>query len=237
MMSAPLAQLEQLLGHHFSNPELAERALTHSSAVPDRGVAGAGDNEQLEYLGDAVLGLVVSEYLVRAFPHWSEGQLSRSRARLVNTASLCEAAKRLGLGEHLRLGRGEEKTGGRLKPALLANAFEAVLAAIYQDAGLDGAREFVARSLLDAALEAGGTQLELSDHKSALQEWLQQRGMAPASYGVVREAGPDHQKTFWIEVSVAGLANATGMGPTKKEAEQSAAEQALERLRARDLVK
>ena len=239
MTATRLGYLEQLLGHPFRSPDLIERALTHRSAVADQGgpLGQPADNEQLEYLGDAVLGLVVSEHLLRTFPHWSEGKLSRSRSRLVNAGSLCQAARRLGLGEHLRLGRGEEKTGGRSKPALLANAFEAVVAAIYLDAGLEEAREFVVRSLLEAALEIEGSRLELSDHKSALQEWLQHRGLAPGNYEVVREEGPDHQKVFWVEVSVPGLVRASVTGPTKKEAEQSAAEQALEQLRASDVVK
>ena len=141
-----LEQVDQALGYTFGDAALAERALSHRSAVADS--KAVADNEQLEYLGDAVLGMIVSEYLVRTFPHWSEGQLSKSRARLVNAASLCAAARRLGLGEHMLLGRGEEKTGGREKPALLADAFEAVLAAIYLDGGLEAARGFVHRALL-----------------------------------------------------------------------------------------
>ena len=142
------------------------------------------------------------------------------------------AARRLGLGSYLRLGKGEEKTGGRDKPTLLADAFEALVAAIYLDAGVPDAREFVRRALLEPAIEMHGGLLELSDHKSALQEFLQAKGLPPARYDVVRESGPDHQKIFWIQVDVSGLAKATGMGPNKKEAEQSAASQALELLRA-----
>jgi ribonuclease III len=233
MLEPELEALQRTLGHHFADLALLQRALTHRSSLGDRTVPQAlADNEQFEYLGDAVLGMLVSEHLVRAFPHWSEGQLSKGRARLVNAGSLCTAAKRLGVGEYLRLGRGEEKTGGREKPALLADAFEALVAAIYLDAGLVAAREFVARALLEAAIAAEGSELELSDHKSALQELLQARGLGAARYKVVREAGPDHQKTFWVEVSVAETAIASGCGPNKKEAERSAAQQALERLRA-----
>ena len=228
MSERKLEQVEQTLGHRFSDVALAERALSHRSAVADS--TAEADNEQLEYLGDAVLGLIVSDYLVHTFPHWSEGQLSKSRARLVNAGSLCAAARRLGLGEHMRLGRGEEKTGGRQKPALLADTFEAVLAAIYLDGGLEAARGFVDRALLQTAVEAEGQRLELSDHKSALQELLQARGLPAAHYRVVRETGPDHRKTFWIEVNVADLLTASGSGSNKKEAEQSAAERALEQL-------
>jgi ribonuclease-3 len=233
MGQARLADLEQALGHKFRDHGLIERALTHRSVIADHpGAETPGDNEQFEYLGDAVLGMVVSEYLVRAYPQWAEGQLSKSRARLVNAAVLCTAARRLGLGEHLNLGRGEEKTGGREKPALLSDAFEAVTAAIYLDAGLEATRAFIARALLEPTIASHGSRLEHSDFKSALQEVLQARGLPHARYEVVREEGPDHQKTFWVEVGVAGgLLRATGTGSNKKEAEQSAAEQALEQLR------
>jgi ribonuclease III len=233
-----LEELEQAIGYRFRQPILLERALTHRSAVPDdAAIRIRTDNEQLEFLGDAVLGMLVSDYLTSAFEEWSEGQLSKSRARLVNAASLYTAARRLALGSYLRLGKGEEKTGGREKPALLADAFEALVAAIYLDGGLPAAREFVKSALLDAAVEVEGNQLGSSDNKSALQEFLQARGLPPARYAVVREAGPDHQKTFWIQVDVPGLVNATGTGANKKEAEQSAAAQALEMLRADDVIR
>src|SRR5437588_3228263 len=201
MHKARLEELEQTIGHRFRQPELLERALTHRSAAPD-GTATEirADNEQLGYLGDAVLGMLVSEYLVATFPHWSEGQLSKSRARLVNAASLCMAARRLNLGEHLRLGKGEEKTGGREKPALLADAFEAVVAAVYLDAGLEAAREMLRRALFDFTLEEGGENLAEADRKSALQEDLQGRCQSPAEYRLVGETGPDHQKQFQVEV-------------------------------------
>ena len=236
MRETRLEELEQAIGHRFRQPELLERSLTHRSAAPEGATTGVRpDNEQLEYLGDAVLGMLVSEHLTTAFPHWNEGQLSKSRARLVNAASLCAAARRLALGNCLRLGKGEEKTGGREKPALLADAFEALVAAIYLDAGLPAAREFVKRALLDTAIESQGSHLGLSDHKSALQEFLQAQGWPSARYAVVNEAGPDHQKTFWMKVDVPGLVNATGVGTSKKEAEQSAAAQALELLRAEEV--
>jgi ribonuclease-3 len=232
MRESRLEELEQALGHRFRQPELLERALTHRSAMPEGAPPGArADNEQLEYLGDAILGMLVSEYLIGAFGHWSEGQLSKSRAKLVNAASLYAAARRLSLGNYLRLGKGEEKTGGREKPTLLADAFEALVAATYLDAGLPAARKFVKRALLDTAIEVEGNRLELPDHKSALQEFLQARGLPSARYAVVHEVGPDHQKTFWMRVDVPGLVNATGKGLNKKEAEQSAAAQALELLR------
>ncbi len=231
--------LEERLGHKFSSRELLDRALTHSSAVPElRGAAAdvtgnvitLADNERLEFLGDAVLELLASEYLLAAFPEWTEGQLSKSRARIVNAGSLEAAARRLRLGEHLRLGRGEEKTGGREKQTLLADAFEAVVAAVYLDAGLGAAREVLQRVLFEQALEERGERIAESDRKSALQEFLQGRGQAPAEYRLAGESGPDHQKVFQIEVWINGECMAKGEGSTKKEAEQQAARSALELL-------
>src|SRR5438067_10308781 len=230
---------EERLGYKVLARELLERALTHSSAVPELRAAGAEeavstllprDNERLEFLGDAVLELLASEYLLAAFPEWSEGQLSKSRARIVNAGSLESAARRLRLGEHLRLGRGEEKTGGREKQTLLADAFEAVVAAVYLDAGLGAAREVLRRVLFEQALEERGERISESDRKSALQELLQGRGQAPAEYRLAGESGPDHQKTFEIEVWVNGECLEKGAGSTKKEAEQQAARSALEQL-------
>ena len=231
--------LEERLGYKFSTKELLARALTHSSAVQELHAAGveasgnallAEDNERLEFLGDAVLELLTSEYLLAAFPEWTEGQLSKSRARIVNAGSLEAAARRLRLGEHLRLGRGEEKTGGREKQTLLADAFEAVLAAVYLDAGLGAARGVLRRVLFEQALEERGESIAESDRKSALQEYLQGRGRPPAEYRLAGETGPDHQKVFQIEVWVDGEYMATGEGSTKKEAEQRAARSALEQL-------
>jgi ribonuclease III len=224
-------ELERIVGHCFRDRSLLERAVTHSSAAGDAGESSPADNERLEFLGDAVLGMLVSDHLLTAFPAWSEGQLSRGRARLVNSASLTAAAQRLGLGEHMRLGRGEEKSGGREKPALLADVFEAVVGAVYLDGGLVAVRAFVTRSLLVPAVEAHGDLLGRGDFKSELQELLQKNGWPPAEYSVVRETGPDHRKTFVVEVSVAGRVTASGSGSNKKESEQMAAQQALEQLR------
>jgi ribonuclease III len=231
--------LEERLGYKFSSRALLDRALTHSSAVPELKASGnedsgsvilPKDNERLEFLGDAVLELLASEYLLSNFPEWSEGQLSKSRARIVNAGSLEAAARRLRLGEHLRLGRGEEKTGGREKQTLLADAFEAVVAGIYLDAGLGPAREVLRRLLFEQALEERGDRISESDRKSALQEFLQGRGRPPAEYRLAGESGPDHQKIFLIEVWVDGEYMATGEGSTKKEAEQRAARSAMEQL-------
>jgi ribonuclease-3 len=226
-----IAELESVLGHPFRDPHLLLQALTHSSRIPDRAADDSPeDNEKLEFLGDAVLDLLVSEDLVRAFPAWREGQLSKSRARLVNATALSHAAQRIGLGHYLRLGRGEEKTGGRSKPAILADAYEAVIAAIFLDAGLEAARQFVRRTLVNGAMAVEAERLGPTDHKSALQELLQSRGAVPGAYHIISETGPDHEKTFCVEVRIAGDVTAVGTGKTKKEAEQSAAVAALIQL-------
>ena len=225
-----LDRLEAALGCRFQDRSKLVQALTHRSRSSERSADEVpGDNEKLEFLGDAVLGMIVSAELVRAFPGWSEGQLSKSRARFVNEAALAAVARKLDLGSHLRLGRGEEKTGGRQKTALLADAFEAVLGAIYLDSGLDAATEFVGRVLLAGALEAEASGSGGSDFKSALQEDLQSRGRPPATYRVVEETGPDHRKVFLVEVR-AGEMIATGSGSNKKEAEQAAARAILKVL-------
>jgi ribonuclease III len=232
-------RLMERLGYAFRDPLLLDRALTHSSAVPElraaRGedIAFTGslvqDNERLEFLGDAVLELLTSEYLLLNYPEWTEGQLSKSRARIVNAHSLEIAARGLHLGEHLLLGRGEEKTGGRDKPALLADAFEAIVAAMYLDGGLNPARELLKRTVFEQALE-DGDRISESDRKSALQEFLQAKGDQPAEYRLAGETGPDHQKRFRVEVWVKGEFMSSAEGTTKKEAEQKAARSALDKL-------
>jgi len=232
-------QLEQRLAYRFQHRDLLAGALTHSSAASDLRTGRTGDtaggtkledNERLEFLGDAVLELLTREYLLEKFPEWSEGQLSKRRARIVNARSLAAAARRLAIGEHLRLGRGEEKTKGREKPALLADAFEAVVAAIYLDGGLGAARKMLQRVLFERALEESGEAAAEPDQKSALQEFLQGRGQSPAEYRLAGESGPDHQKVFQVEVWAGGKCLASGAGGTKKEAEQRAARSALEQL-------
>ncbi|HKM66047.1 MAG TPA: ribonuclease III [Candidatus Acidoferrum sp.] len=232
-------RLMERLGYSFHDPLLLDRALTHSSAIPElraaRGedIAFAGsavqDNERLEFLGDAVLELLTSEYLLLNYPEWSEGQLSKSRARIVNAHSLENASRRLQLGEHLRLGRGEEKTGGRDKPALLADAFEAIVAAMYLDGGLHPVRDLLTRTVFEQVLE-DGDRISESDRKSALQEFLQAKGDQPAEYRLAGETGPDHQKMFRVEVRVKGELMASAEGTTKKDAEQKAAGCALDKL-------
>jgi ribonuclease III len=234
-------RLMERLGYVFRDPLLLDRALTHSSAVPElRAARGEDiafsasvvqDNERLEFLGDAVLELLTSEYLLLNYPEWTEGQLSKSRARIVNAHSLEIAARGLRLGEYLRLGRGEEKTGGREKPALLADAFEAIVAAMYLYGGLGPARNLLKRTVFEQALE-DGDRISESDRKSALQEYLQAKGDQPAEYRLAGETGPDHQKTFRVEVWVKGECMSSAEGTTKKDAEQKAARSALDRLQS-----
>jgi len=239
MKSEPITALEERLGHRFREPELLERALTHSSHAHEResGASVRADNEQLEFLGDAVLGFVVSQMLFERFPDFHEGQLSKLRAHLVSARYLAGVARRLELGHFLRLGRGEERSGGRSKSALLVNALEALLAAVYLDAGLETARRFIQENIFEPGLEplrpqAGGG-LHPTDHKSALQECQQARALPPPRYGVVEEHGPDHRKVFTVELrvrSAEGEQVYRAEGSTKKEAEQEAARQALQAL-------
>lgn len=238
MKHLPLDDLENALRHQFANRGLLEQALTHSSfAREDSGPAG--DNEQLEFLGDAVLQLVASQELFQRFPGYHEGQLSKLRAHLVNANHLVHCAEELQLGNYLRLGRGEEKTGGRRKTALLADAVEAVLAALYLDGGLFVARAFVLTHILEPELErlsdAEGEVLLVADHKSRLQEVLRASGRPEPRYELVGEEGPAHRKNFTMQVVVLNPGNETefvsvGGGSTKKAACQLAAQKALERL-------
>jgi ribonuclease-3 len=188
------------------------------------------DNESLEFLGDAVLGLIMAETLYREFPEFDEGQKSKVKAALVSTGTLARQAEHLRLGTHLLLGRGEEKTGGRQKPALLADAYEALLAAIYLDGGLEHAQAFVRREFDSLLAGVRRTGMAGQDHKSALQEHLQSSDEPLPEYQLTGTTGPDHRKTFSVEVSVRGRPLAEGSGATKKEAEQEAARLALERL-------
>jgi ribonuclease III len=226
-------RLEGLLGYRFGSQELLERALTHRShANETRGGAG-GDNEKLEFLGDAVLDLVVGHLLMDRHPTLSEGELSVTRAQVVSEAGLSELAADLGLGEFLRLGKGEERTGGRHKPSLLADAFEAVVAAVYLDGGFDAARRLVER-LLERRL-TGIDASGFHDFKTRLQESAQAKLKSTPEYRVVGEAGPDHDKTFEVAVFIKEREWARAAGKSKKEAEQRAAAMAAFLLDGADL--
>src|SRR3989475_11340677 len=202
MKSQEISALQTVLGYRFIRPELLEQALTHTSQARELEAAlegsRVGDNEQLEFLGDAILGFITSEELFHRFPHFREGELSKMRAHLVSERHLILVAQQLELGQYLRLGRGEEKSGGRGKTALLVDALEAILAAIYLDGGLEAARQFVLREIVSPELERmelGGGTLPVTDFKSALQEALQGLGFAQPSYVLVQEAGPERSKT------------------------------------------
>jgi ribonuclease-3 len=225
--------LEARLGYRFRDRGLVEHALTHRSRAHEDASGAVVDNESLEFLGDAVLGLVVADLLYHAFPDWSEGRKSKLKAALVSAPVLARLAAAIGLGEHLLLGRGEEKSGGRHKQALLADALEALIAAIYLDGGLERAHEFIAREMRGLITDAGqtGGVADALDHKSVLQEWLQSRGLPPPVYKLAREEGPDHRKVFEVEVWAEGRAVGRASGGTKKEAEQLAASLALDALK------
>lgn len=223
-------EAQQAIGYRFGCPALLDEALTHKSYVNEQKDKGGRDNERLEFLGDAVLSLIIGEHVVAALPDASEGELSKLKARLVSEASLARAARGLGLGALLRLGRGEELNQGRDKNSLLANAVEAVLAAIYLDGGLDAARAFALRACAGELEQIGNDAEAQGDYKTQLQEWCQKRYETLPQYETVRESGPDHQKLFEVQVTVQGELAGAGVGRTKKEAEQVAAKQAVEQI-------
>ena len=226
MTGVLLDELQSVIGYRFRQPDLLLEALTHSSYIQESARKGR-DNERLEFLGDAILSFLVSVRLAESFPEIEEGELSRARARLVTAVHLAEMAGRIDLGKYLRLGRGEEKTGGREKAALRVNALEAIVAALYRDGGLEAAGKFVDQFILPADLKAGAEVLFTTDYKSALQERLQAARKGPAEYRVIEEKGPEHKKTFVVEVTVNNGHQALGRGSSKKAAEQRAAESLL----------
>jgi len=224
--------LESDLGYTFRDAALLTRALTHSSHAHERS-AGVGDNEQLEFLGDAVLGFLISDFLFRAHPALTEGQLSKLKGFFVSSANLVKYAERVHLGAYLQLGKGEEKTGGRSKQALLVDAFEAVLGAIYLDSGIEEVRRVMLRFFEPQIEDIGRSERQLTDFKTGLQEQLQALHLGRADYVVASEEGPDHQKLFTVEVMIDSEFVARGVGLTKKAAEQAAAREALERVWSR----
>ena len=247
-------QLESALDYHFLTPELLRQALTHSSLAHEMETKAAAsgvengdsakDNEQFEFLGDAVLGLVTSELLFQRFPSHQEGQLSKMRAHLVSARHLVKVARNLQLGRFLLLGRGEERSGGRSKPGLLADGLEALIAAIYLDGGMEPARKAIIRLVLEPELARLESSPDLNEHftdyKSALQEWVQAKGLAQPLYSIASETGPEHRKLFTMQVRILEQAAseplyvATGEDSTKKKAEQVAARIALEHLRSHE---
>ncbi len=230
----PQADLETRLGYHFKDPALLVRALTHRSYVNEHEGGGLSHNESLEFLGDAVLGFLVSSRIFRHRPDLNEGELSKIKAYLVSAVNLVHVAERLCLGDHLRLSRGEDKTGGRGKRAILADACESVIGAIYLDGGVEAAAEFVDSKIGDFVDGLDLRHLTYGDFKSALQEQLHDLGRPEPVYTVVDEIGPDHHKIFVVQVSVGDRIVAEASGRTKKEAQQAAARIALENLDSLD---
>ena len=233
---ASIEELEAVLTHHFNDPELLRRALTHSSLAHEREAAEPQreDNETLEFLGDAVVGMVAAEHVFRLYPELSEGDLTRLRGALVSRRHLADVAARMDLGRYLLLGRGEERSGGRTKMALLANAMEAIIGALYLDAGLESARTLIDTRVIAPVLPELRRQLaargSMGDFKSVLQEILQARKQGQPDYRTTAETGPDHRKRFYVEVSAGKTVLAEGEGRTRKHAEQDAARRAIEKL-------
>jgi len=224
-----MLELEHSIGYCFRNVALLERALTHRSHVQESaGANGNHPNEQMEFLGDAILGFLVSEALVERFPDGAEGRLSKLKAHLVSAAHLHSIAQEIAIGRFLRLGKGEEQSGGREKKTLLVDALEALVAALYLDGGLEPARAFVRRYVLDPV---DWEQHRTADYKSELQELLQGRRDPPPRYVVVRERGPEHHKVFTVQIRLRGEELAEADGDSKKAAQQAAAQLALAKLR------
>ena len=222
-----MEKLEARLGYTFRDRKLLENALMHSSYANERRAAGCTSNERLEFLGDSVLGMVTAEKLYKLFPDLPEGKLSRLRAELVCEQSLHAVALGLELGDYLLLGKGEEHTGGRERPSILADAVEAIIAAMYLDGGLEVARAFILSKVL-AGLDAGVIH-HVIDYKTELQERVQRKADQHLEYRLTGESGPDHNKRFTMAVLLNGAEIGSGTGRTKKEAEQAAAKAALGR--------
>ena len=233
-MAENLAVLEGAIGHRFADRVLLERALTHKSRAHEmtgQASPAGSDNEQLEFLGDAILGFLVSECLVQRFPDAEEGRLSKLKAHLVSAAHLHGVAQELALGDFLYLGKGEEMSGGREKKALLSDALEALIAALYQDGGIERTRAFIETHVVGTFADSDGSaDSSVRDYKSALQETAQTLGLPPPRYSTAHEEGPEHSKTFTVEVRFGTAWIARADGPSKKAAGQKAAELILRQL-------
>lgn len=222
-----IKDLEAAIGYQFKNITLLQNALSHSSYANERWHDSLKSNERLEFLGDSILGMVVAEYLYRHFPQRPEGELTRMRADMVCERALANVAERIGLGDHLLLGHGEETGGGRNRYSILADAVESVIAACFLDGGMEAARKFIDTFVLT---EVPAQQLRNVDYKTALQELVQQKKQQTLSYILVGESGPDHDKHFRVEVQLNGKTIGAGEGKSKKRAEQAAAQAAIEVL-------
>ena len=222
-----IKDLEAAIGYQFSNITLLQNALTHSSYANERYNNSLMSNERLEFLGDSVLGMVVAEHLFRNFQDRPDGELTRMRADMVCERALANVANRLGLGQHLLLGHGEERFGGRGRDSILADAVESVIAATYLDGGMEAAVAFIRKFIL---CDVPAERMRNADYKTALQELVQQKKSQTLSYALVGESGPDHDKKFVVEVSLNGQVVGCGTGSSKKRAEQEAARVAIEKL-------
>ena len=222
-----IKDLEAAIGYRFQNIALLQNALSHSSYANERWHDSLKSNERLEFLGDSILGMVTAEYLYRNFPDRPEGDLTRMRADMVCERALATVAERIGLGQHLLLGHGEEAGGGRKRDSILADAVESVIAACFLDGGMEPARQFIHTFVLT---DVPVKKLRNADYKTALQELVQQKKNQSLSYALVGETGPDHDKQFAVEVSLNGRVVGRGTGTSKKRAEQDAARTAIEKL-------
>ena len=223
-----MKELEERLGYKFNNPELLKNALTHSSYANENKSEGMSSNERLEFLGDSVLGFVTAKHLYAMKPALPEGKMTRLRAELVCEQSLYGVACDLNLGEYLRMGKGEEKNGGRERASILADAVEAILAAMFLDGGIEAPARFIEENILSPeSIERHHS----ADYKTELQELIQQKSGQTLTYALIGESGPDHDKLFCVEVSLNGKVIGEGQGRTKKEAEQASACEALKKLR------
>lgn len=224
-----LAELENTLGYKFSDLTFLDCALTHRSFANENPDLLKQDNERLEFLGDAVLTLCITDMLMKKYPECAEGELSKIRSTIVNERPLARLARELRIGDYLLLGKGEELSGGRSKSSLLANALEAIIAAVYRDTGFESVFDFIARKF-HPLLEAGAARVLYQDYKTSLQEIAQNRFKVIPRYSVIREFGPDHDKVFQIRVTIGEIVSTAALGRNKKEAEQRAARKALEAI-------
>ena len=222
-----IKDLEEAIGYHFSNITLLQNALTHSSYANERWHDSLKSNERLEFLGDSILGMTVAEHLYKNFPDRPEGELTRMRADMVCETSLAAVAEKIHLGEHLLLGHGEEQGGGRSRPSILADAVESVIAASFLDGGMAAAEGFIRQFVL---CNVPVTRLQNADYKTTLQELVQQKKNQVLTYRLTEESGPDHHKSFAVEVSLNGQVVGKGVGSSKKRAEQDAARSAIAAL-------
>src|SRR5688572_22959216 len=230
VLAETLADFQRRVGYEFRDPTLLDRELTHKSFTNEHRETPAPNNERLEFLGDAVLGFVVGELIYRFFPELQEGSLSKIKAHLVSSSTLAMKGRELGLGRFLRLGTGEARSGGAEKLSLIADAFEALIAAIYLDGGLPAASEFVRKVFGPEVAGIDVGDLSFHDYKTALQETAQALGLPLPEYRVVEESGPDHEKAFDVELSWDGASFAHGRGSSKREAQRKAAKEALRKL-------